>query len=69
MKNQRIWAALGLVLIVASIVCMMVGMFAGSAKALLMDISLVGFLGAAGILLALSILRKKAQEKGDQEDS
>ena len=69
MKNQRIWAALGLVLIVASIVCMMVGMFADSAKALLMDISLVGFLGAAGILLALSILRKKAQEKGDQEDS
>lgn len=65
MKKQRIWASIGLVLIVASIVCMLVGLFTGAAKALLMQISLVGFVGAAGILLALSIIRKKAKDAAE----
>ena len=63
MKSHRIWAMLGLVLIVGSIVCMMIGMFVPAAKDLLMQISFVGFIGAAGVLAALSIIRKKAQEK------
>lgn len=67
MKNQRIWAAIGLVLILVSIVCMLVGLFTGAAKSLLMQISLVGFVGAAGILLALNLLRKK--EKDDEQAS
>ena len=65
MKKQRIWASIGLVLIVASIGCMLVGLFTGAAKALLMQISLVGFVGAAGILLALSIIRKKAKDAAE----
>lgn len=68
MKNHRIWAALGLVLIVGSIVCMMAGMFIPAAKDLLMQISFVGFVGAAGILAALSIIRKKAQEGENKEE-
>lgn len=68
MKSQRIWAILGLILIVGSIVCMMVGMFSAAAKDLLMKISFVGFLGAAGVLLALSIVRKKAQENENKEE-
>ena len=62
MKNQRIWAMIGLVLIAASILGMTLGMFIPAAKDLLMQIALVGFVGAAGVLLALSILRKKAAE-------
>ena len=62
MKNQRIWAVIGLILIVASILSMTLGMFIPAAKALLMQIALVGFVGAAGILLALSVIRKKAAE-------
>ncbi len=65
MKNQRIWASIGLVLILASIICMLVGLFAGTATALLMQISLAGFVGAAGILLALSIIRKKAKDDAE----
>lgn len=67
MKNQRIWASIGLVLILASIICMLVGLFAGTAKALLMQISLVGFVGAAGILLALSLIRKKAKDDAEND--
>ena len=67
MKYQRIWAVVGLVLIVASIVCMMAGMFIPSAKELLLNISFVGFLGAAGILLALGAIRRKAQEQENEE--
>ena len=63
MKNHRIWAILGLVLIIGSIVCMMVGMFVPTVKDLLMQVSFLGFLGAAGVLAALSIIRKRAQEK------
>ena len=63
MKSHRIWASAGLVLIVARIICMTAGMFIPAAKDLLMQISFIGFLGAAGVLLALSVVRKKAQEK------
>lgn len=65
MKNQRIWASIGVVLILVSIVCMLVGLFTGAAKALLMQISMLGFVGAAGILLALSIIRKKAKDEAE----
>lgn len=67
MKNQRIWASIGLVLILTSIICMLVGLFTGAAKALLMQISLIGFVGAAGILLALSIIRKKAKDDAEND--
>lgn len=67
MKNQRIWASIGVVLILVSIICMLVGLFTGAAQELLMQISLVGFVGAAGILLALSIIRKRSND--DSENS
>jgi len=68
MKNQRIWAVIGLVLICASIVLMLVGLFTGAAKALLLNISLFCFLGAAAVLLALSAIRKKQQEADNKDE-
>ena len=68
MKSQRIWAVVGLVLIFASIICMLGSMFIPSAKDLLLNISFGGFIGAAGVLLALSAIRKKQQEKNNQDE-
>ena len=68
MKNQRIWAAVGLVLMFASIICMMAGMFVPAMKDVLLNISFIGFIGAAGVLLALSFLRKKQQEANSREE-
>ena len=65
---QRILAVIGLVLICASIVCMLGGMFAGTAKALLMQISFVSFIGAAGILLALGVVRGKDKKDESLDD-
>lgn len=61
MKNtlQRIMAVIGLVLIFVSILLMLVGLFAGAAKALLLNISLLCFLGAVTVLLILSYRRKQ----------
>ena len=69
MKNQRIWAFVGLALIAASIGCMMAGMFIPTMKELLLNISFIGFISSAGVLLALQALRKKQQEaeKEDEE--
>ena len=67
MKSQRIWAVIGLILIIGSIVCMLAGMFIPAAKDLLMQLSFVGFLGAAGVLLALGLIRKKAEENKNEE--
>ena len=61
MKNtlQRIMAVIGLVLMFASILLMLVGLFAGAAKALLLNISLFCFLGSVTVLLILSYRRKQ----------
>lgn len=61
MKNtlQRIMAVIGLVLIFVSILLMLVGLFAGAAKALLLNISLFCFLGAVTVLMILSYRRKQ----------
>ena len=69
MKSHRIWAALGLVLMAVSLVCMMGGMFAGAAKELMLQIALVAFLGAAAVLLGLKALQKRqeSQESEKQE--
>ena len=68
MKNQRVLAVIGLVLIFTSILLMLVGMFTGAAKALLLQISLFCFLGAVTVLLYLSFKRKQAEaEKSDEE--
>ena len=64
--TQRIWAVIGLILIFASIVLMLVGLFAGAAKSLLLNIALLCFVGAAGVLLALSLQRSKAEENKDE---
>ena len=68
MKKQRILATIGLVLIFASILLMLIGMFAGVAKALLLQVSLFCFLGAVTVLLYLSYKRKQAENKepGDE---
>ena len=66
MKAQRIWATFGLVLMVVSLVCMIVGMFTGAAKELMMQIALLSFLGAAGVLLGLKGLQKR-QENQESE--
>ena len=61
MKNtlQRIMAVIGLVLIFVSILLMLAGLFAGAAKALLLNISLFCFLGSVTVLLILSYRRKQ----------
>lgn len=61
MKNtlQRIMAVIGLVLIFVSILLMLVGLFAGAAKALLLNISLLCFLGSVTVLMILSYRRKQ----------
>ena len=66
MKAKRIWAALGLVLMVISLVCMIAGMFAGAAKELLLQIALLTFLAAAGVLLGLKAMEKR-QDSDKQE--
>ncbi len=60
MKFHRILAVLGLVLMGASIVLMLAGFFAGAAKALLLNISVLCFLLAATVLLILNYRRKQA---------
>ena len=50
------------------IICMLGSMFIPSAKDLLLNISFGGFIGAAGVLLALSAIRKKQQEKNNQDE-
>ena len=69
MKSQRILAAIGLVLICASIVLMLAGMFMGAAKALLLNVSLFCFLGAVTVLLIISYRRKQqeAEKSADKE--
>ena len=68
MKNQRVLAVIGLVLIFASILLMLVGMFAGAAQNLPLSLSLYTFLGATTVLLYLSFKRKQAEaEKSDEE--
>ncbi len=69
MKNQRILAVVGLVLIFSSILLMLIGLFTGPAKALLLQISLYCFLGAVTVLLYLSYKRKQAEsEKSEDEE-
>lgn len=63
---QRILAVLGLILICASIVLMLVGLFSGAAKALLLNISLCCFLGAAAILLFIRFQRDQDRKDGDE---
>ena len=69
MKNQRILATIGLVLIFASILLMLVGMFVGAAKALLLQISLFCFLGAVTVLFYLSYKRKQAESESTDEEA
>ena len=66
---QRILAVIGLVLICASIVLMLAGMFMGAAKALVLNISLFCFLGAVTVLLFVSYQRKQqdAEKSADEE--
>ena len=53
---------------VATLLLMLVGMFAGAAQNLLLSLSLYTFLGAATVLLYLSFKRKQAEaEKSDEE--
>lgn len=66
-KTHRIWAYIGLVLIAVSIVCMMAGMFAGAARALLLNISLTTFIAALAVLVILSVIRKRDQEAQQDE--
>ena len=68
MKNQRVLAVIGLVLIFASILLMLVGMFTGAAQKLLLSLSLYTFLGAATVLLYLSFKRKQAEDKKSDEE-
>ncbi len=63
---QRILAVLGLILICASIVLWLAGLFSGAAKALLLNISLYCFLGAAAILLFIRFRRSQDGNNGDE---
>lgn len=69
MNNKRVWASLGLVLIAVSIVCMLAGMFAGEAKGLMLNISLITFAAAAAVLVFLTVAKKRDEEPaGDKTD-
>ena len=67
--TQRILAAIGLVLIIASIVLMLAGMFMGTAKALVLNSSLFCFLGAVTVLMIVNYRRKQqeAEKSADEE--
>ena len=67
-QTQRILAIIGLVLMFVCIVLMLVGLFAGAAKALLLNISLYCFLGAVTILLIVSYRRKQPEKTEDKKD-
>ena len=66
--TQRILAVVGLVLICASIVLMLAGMFMGAAKALVLNISLWCFLGAVTVLMIVNYQRKSVQKQDDEEE-
>ena len=66
--TQRILAVVGLVLICASIVLMLAGMFMGAAKALVLNISLWCFLGAVTVLMIVNYKRKSVQKQNDEEE-
>ena len=68
MKSQRILAVIGLVLIVASIVLMLAGMFMGAAKALVLNVSLFCFLGAVTVLLIVSYRRKQQETENSADE-
>jgi len=68
MKIERLSAVLGLILMVVSIVLMIAGPFAGTAKELMLQISLFSFLGAVAILLVLSIRRKHTSQPENKEE-
>ena len=68
MNKQRILAVIGLILIFASILLMLIGLFTGAAKALLLQISLYCFLGAVTVLLYLSYKRKQAESENSADE-
>ena len=68
MNKQRILAVIGLILIFASILLMLIGLFTGAAKALLLQISLYCFLGAVTVLLYLSYKRKQAETENSADE-
>ena len=68
MNKQRILAVIGLILIFASILLMLIGLFTGAAKALLLQISLYCFLGAVTVLLYLSYKRKQAEAENSEDE-
>ena len=68
MNKQRILAVIGLILIFASILLMLIGLFTGAAKALLLQISLYCFLGAVTTLLYLSYKRKQAESENSADE-
>ncbi len=67
MKKQRIGAVIGLVLMALSVVMMLAGMFAGNAKALLLNVSLVCFLLAVTVLFILNYQRRQPEEKAEED--
>ena len=68
MNKQRILAVIGLILIFVSILLMLIGLFTGAAKALLLQISLYCFLGAVTVLLYLSYKRKQAEAENSEDE-
>ena len=63
MKSQRIWAAVGLILMAICLLSMIGGMFVGAARDLLLLIALCSFLGAAAVLMGLKALRKRQESQ------
>ncbi|MGN0754301.1 MAG: hypothetical protein ACI4ME_07575 [Aristaeellaceae bacterium] len=61
--HQRILAIIGLVLICASLVLMIAGLFAGDAKTPMLNIALFCFLGAVALLLMLRLEQKNEDDK------
>ncbi len=64
-KTHRLIALLGVVLICAGIVCMLLGAFLPTLRAVLMNVSLTATIAALGILVCLGAIRKRSEQKPD----
>ena len=68
-NNQRLWAVIGLILIIVSVLCIIVTGVFPAIRQLLMTISTVTFLAAASILGLIVMRRKAAQEQSGDDNA
>ncbi len=65
-KTHRIAALVGVVLMIVGLVTLLTGSFLPDLRALLMNISLIAFVMALGILIFLKYIRKQQEQESDE---